>query len=113
MARHPAPVAACLVGVVLLSAMLVALPAGRRPFWSSDEARVALLARDALENGRWLVADLRDRQYLNKPQLTYWSVAVSSIPFGRVTEKSAAIPSVIASVAAVAGVIAIGRRLWG
>jgi 4-amino-4-deoxy-L-arabinose transferase-like glycosyltransferase len=113
MARHPWQVTACLGGVLLLAAVIAIIPAGRRPFWSSDEARVALLARDALENGRWLVADLRDRQYLNKPQLTYWSVAVSSIPFGRVTEKSAAIPSVIASIAAVAGVIAIGRRLWG
>src|SRR5262245_46606035 len=110
---HPWQVTACLGGVLLLAAVIAIIPAGRRPFWSSDEARVALLARDALENGRWLVADLRDRQYLNKPQLTYWSVAVSSIPFGRVTEKSAAIPSVIASIAAVAGVIAIGWRLWG
>ena len=100
-------------GVLLLAALLAIIPAGRRPFWSSDEARVALLARDALEHGRWLVADLRDRQYLNKPQLTYWSVALSSVPFGRVTEKSAAIPGVIASIAAVAGVIATGGRLWG
>jgi 4-amino-4-deoxy-L-arabinose transferase-like glycosyltransferase len=113
MARHPAPVAACLVGVVLLSAVLVAIPAGRRPFWSSDEARVALLARDALENGRWLVADLRHEEYLNKPQLTYWGVAVSSLPFGRVTETSAAIPGALASIAAVAGVIALGWRAWG
>jgi len=113
MARHPAPVAACLGGVLLLSALLVAIPAGRRPFWSSDEARVALLARDALENGRWLVADLRHEEYLNKPQLTYWGVALSSMPFGRVTETSAAIPGALASIAAVAGVIAIGWRIWG
>jgi len=113
MARHPAPVAACLAGVVLLSAVLVAIPAGRRPFWSSDEARVALLARDALENGRWLVADLRRDEYLNKPQLTFWGVVLSSLPFGRVTETSAAIPGALASIAAVAGVIAIGSRVWG
>ena len=113
MARHPAQVAACLGGVLLLSALLVAIPAGRRPFWSSDEARVALLARDALENGRWLVADLRGEEYLNKPQLTFWGVALSSLPFGRVTETSGAIPGAIASIAAVAGVIAIGWRTWG
>ena len=113
MARHPVPVAACLAGVVLLSALLVAIPAGRRPFWSSDEARVALLARDALEHGRWMVADLRDEEYLNKPQLTYWGVALTSLPFGRLTETSAAIPGALASIAAVAGVIAIGSRIWG
>ena len=113
MARHAAPVAACLGGVLLLSALLVAIPAGRRPFWSSDEARVALLARDALEHGRWLVADLRGEEYLNKPQLTYWLVALSSKPFGRLTETSAAIPGALASIAAVAGVIALGWRMWG
>jgi 4-amino-4-deoxy-L-arabinose transferase-like glycosyltransferase len=113
MARHPAQVAACLGGVLLLAVVLVAIPAGRRPFWSSDEARVALLARDALEHGRWLVANLRTEEYLNKPQLTYWSVALSSMPFGRVTETSAAIPGALASIAAVAGVIAIGWRMWG
>jgi 4-amino-4-deoxy-L-arabinose transferase-like glycosyltransferase len=113
MARHRALVAVCLGGVLVLSALLVAIPAGRRPFWASDEARVALLARDAVEHGRWLVADVRGEPYLNKPQLTFWGVALSSVPLGHVTEMSAAIPGVLASVAAVAGVIAIGWRLGG
>jgi 4-amino-4-deoxy-L-arabinose transferase-like glycosyltransferase len=112
MPRHRAAVIACLA-VLLLSALLVAIPAGRRPFWASDEGRVALLARDALEHGRWWVADLRGEPYLNKPQLTFWGVALSSVPFGRLTETSAAIPGVLTSVAAVAGVIAIGWRIWG
>ena len=112
MARHQWPVAACIGTVVVLSAVLAGLPAGRRPFWSSDEARFALLAQDALEHGRWLVAEIRGRDYLNKPQLFFWLVAIVSAPFGRVTEFSAAIPSVVASVAAVGGVIAIGWRLW-
>src|SRR2546425_2135661 len=50
---------ACILGVLVLSVMIVATPAGRRPFWSSDEARFALLAQDALDHGRWLVAELR------------------------------------------------------
>lgn len=105
--------AACVGGVLLLSALLVAIPAGRRPFWSSDEARFALLAQDALEHGRWLVAEIRGRDYLNKPQLFFWLVAIAALPFGRVTELSAAIPGAIASIAAVAGVIALGWRVWG
>jgi 4-amino-4-deoxy-L-arabinose transferase-like glycosyltransferase len=113
MARHPWHAVACIAGVIVLTAVLAAIPAGRRPFWSSDEARVALLARSALEEGRWLVAELRGQDYLNKPQLFYWSVALASLPFGRVTESSAAIPPILAATAAVAGVIAIGWRLWG
>src|SRR2546425_4548078 len=93
--------------------MIVATPAGRRPLWSSDEARFPLLAQDALDHGRWLVAELRGQHYLNKPQLFFWAVAAAAVPFGRVTEVSASIPALVSSVAGVAGVIAVGRLLWG
>src|SRR5205809_3489059 len=104
---------ASILGVLVLSAMIIATPAGRRPFWSSDEARFALLAQDVVDHGRWLVAELRGRYYLNKPQLFFWAVAAAALPFGRVTEASAAIPALVSSVAGVAGVIAVGRLLWG
>jgi len=108
--RRPAAWAA---GVLLLALLTALIPAGRRPFWSSDEARFALLARDVLDSGRWVVAQVRGEPYLNKPQLFFWTVAVVSAPLGRVSELSAAIPAVLASVASVAGVVAIGRLLWG
>src|SRR2546422_9271484 len=90
---------ACILGVLVLSVMIVATPAGRRPFWSSDEARFALLAQDALDHGRWLVAELRGQHYLNKPQLFFWAVAAAAVPLGRVTGGSAAIPALVSSVA--------------
>lgn len=105
--------AAWLLGVLVLSAIVITVPAGRRPFWSSDEARYALVGQDVLERGQWLVAQLRDQPYLNKPQLFFWTVAVVSMPFGRVSEATAAIPPVIASLVGVIGVIAIGHLLWG
>jgi 4-amino-4-deoxy-L-arabinose transferase-like glycosyltransferase len=100
-------------GVLLLAVVVFAVPAGRRPFWSSDEARFAVLAQDILDHGRWLVPHLRGDLYLNKPQLYFWSVTVASLPVGRVTELTAAIPSVASAVATVAAVIAIGHLLWG
>ena len=66
-----------------------------------------------LDRGQWLVARLRDQPYLNKPQLFFWTVAVVSLPFGRVSEATAAIPPVVASLVGVIGVIAIGHLLWG
>jgi hypothetical protein len=99
--------------VLLLALVIAAIPAGRRPFWSSDEARVALLARDVLSHNDWLVAEIRGHPYLNKPQLFFWSVAAAALPFGRVTEMIAAIPALVSSLAGVAGVIAVGRLLWG
>ena len=104
---------ACAAGVLLLALLTALVPAGRRPFWSSDEARFALLAQDVLDHGHWVVAELRGQSYLNKPQLFFWAVAGVSWPFGRVTEWSAALPAVLSSVASTAGVIAVGRLLWG
>lgn len=100
-------------GVLLLAGILLAIPAGRRPFWSQDEARFALLARNIVTHGGWLVPELRGRPYLNKPQLYFWTIAVASLPGGRVTERTAAVPSVLSGIATVAAVVAIGRRLWG
>jgi 4-amino-4-deoxy-L-arabinose transferase-like glycosyltransferase len=93
--------------------LLSAIPAGRRPFWSQDEARFAVLARDMVEHGRWLVPEIRERPYLNKPQLYIWSIAALSLPGGRVTEHIAAVPSRLSAAATVGAVIAIGRLLWG
>src|SRR5256886_13910647 len=104
---------ASILGVLVLPAMLAAPPAGRRPFWSSDEARFALLAQDVLDHGRWLVAEIRGRYYLNKPQLFFWAVAATALPFGRVTEASAALPALVSSLCGVAGGIAAGRVAWG
>ncbi len=105
--------AACALGVLALAAVILLIPAGRRPIWSSDEARQALLGQDVLEHGRWLVPDLRGRPYMNKPQLFFWSIALASMPAGRVTEFTAAIPAVISALVGIAGVIAIGNLLWG
>ena len=101
------------LGVLVLALLVFGLPAGRRPFWSSDEARFALLAQDILDHGRWLVPHLRGELYLNKPQLYFWSIAALSLPGGRVTELTAAIPSVASAIATVGAVLAIGRLLWG
>lgn len=108
--RHPR---LALVVVLALAAVVFAAPVGRKPFWSSDEARFAVLAQDILDHGRWLVPELRGDLYLNKPQLYFWSIALVSLPGGRVTELTAAVPSVVSALATLGAVAAIGRLLWG
>jgi 4-amino-4-deoxy-L-arabinose transferase-like glycosyltransferase len=102
-----------LAAVLAFAALVVGLPAGRAPLWDPNEARYMLLARDILDRGRWLIPDLRGEPYLNKPQLFFWSVAVASLPGGEVTERTAALPAVLSSIATVAAVFAIGARIWG
>src|SRR2546425_12590969 len=104
---------ACILGVLVLSVMIVATPAGRRPFWSSDEARFALLAQDALDHGRWLVAELRGQHYLNKPQLFFWAVAAAAVPLCRAAEGRARVPAPGPPVPRAAGATARRRLLAG
>ncbi len=101
--------------VVLLSAAAIvyAMPIGPRPIWNQDEARVVLLAEDTLRHGLRLPARVRDAPYLNKPPLFFWSVALAALPAGRASDRDAPIPSVVAAVATLLGVFAIGRRLSG
>lgn len=92
--------------------MVYVLPVGRRPLVNQDEARFALLAREAVEFHHWLLPRVRGVIYLNKPPLFFWTVAVLAKPFGVVNETTAPLASVLAALAALLAVIAIGRRLW-
>ena len=102
-----------LVGLFALTLLILVIPAGRRVIWGGNEARYPLLAQDILDHRHWLVPELRGQLYLYKPQLYFWTIAVASLPTGRVSELSAAIPSVLSALAAVAAVVAIGTLLWG
>jgi len=89
------------------------LPSGSRQLWSQDEARMALVAADALRHGGRLPAQVRDQPYLNKPPLFFWSVALVAWPRGHVSDRDAPIPSVASALAMLLGVFALGRRLSG
>lgn len=91
---------------------MYALPVGRRPILNQDEARFALLAREAVEFHHWLLPRVRGVIYLNKPPLYFWTVAALAKPFGVVNEATAPLASVLAALAALLAVIALGRRLW-
>ncbi len=93
--------------------MVYALPVGRRPLANQDEARFALLAREAVESHHWLLPRVRGVIYLNKPPLYFWTVAVLAKPFGVVNDTTAPLASVLAALAALLAVIALGGRLWG
>jgi len=101
------------VALLSAAAIVYALPVGPRPIWSQDEARVVLLAEDTLRHGFRLPARVREAPYLNKPPLFFWSVALAALPAGRASDREAPIPSVVAALATLIGVFAIGRRLSG
>ena len=102
-----------LLALLGAAALVYALPIGPRPIWNRDEARAALLAQDTLRHGLRLPARVRDEPYLNKPPLFFWIVGLAAWPSGRVSDREASIPSVVSALAALLGVFAIGRRLFG
>jgi 4-amino-4-deoxy-L-arabinose transferase-like glycosyltransferase len=101
------------VAILVASAVVFALPLGRRPLDNQDEARYALLARKAVEHGYWILPRVRDEVYLNKPPLYFWTVAVFALPWGVVTDANAPIASVVSALVGLLAVFAIGRLLWG
>jgi 4-amino-4-deoxy-L-arabinose transferase-like glycosyltransferase len=110
---RPLVTAAILLAMLVAAGAIFALPLGVRPLYNQDEARFALLAREALDHGRWVLPRVRDAVYLNKPPLYFWTVAAVSAPAGQVTDATAPIVSVLAALVAMLGVFEIGRRLWG
>jgi 4-amino-4-deoxy-L-arabinose transferase-like glycosyltransferase len=102
-----------LMALLCTAATVYAMPVGRRPIVLQDEARVMLLAEDTLRHGFRLPARVREVPYLNKPPLFFWSVALAALPAGRASDRSAPIPSIVAALAALLGVFAIGRKISG
>src|SRR5438477_3878220 len=95
-----------------VGALLLFFDVGARVLASNDEARFAVLARDILRHGTWLLPWLGDTPYLNKPPLVAWLIALVSWPAGVVTQSTAVWPSLLAALGVVLVTWWIGRRVW-
>jgi 4-amino-4-deoxy-L-arabinose transferase-like glycosyltransferase len=93
--------------------LLLFFDVGARVLATNDEARFAVLARDILGHGTWLLPRLGDTPYLNKPPLVAWLIALASWPLGGVTQSTAIWPSLAAALGLTLVTWWLGRRLWG
>jgi 4-amino-4-deoxy-L-arabinose transferase-like glycosyltransferase len=75
------------LAVLAFAVVVLMIPIGRAPIWEPNDARWVLLARDMVEHSHWLVPEIRGvpNEGLYKPQLYAWSIALASLPSGRVT----------------------------
>lgn len=128
---HPHPIAVPLadvslydrhlLGVIILVAYasltcMIGIRGG--PTLGDHEAINALAARDAVENGRWLIPHPGDEPRVRKTPLGIWAIAATStiIPAesGRkVTEFTARLPSAVAGLITVLAVYWLGAMLLG
>ena len=99
--------------IAFLAAVLTVPRLGHRQIVGSHEAVFPIVARDIVERGAWMGAELRGLPYRNKPPLYPWAIAALSWPAGRVTEITARVPVILAAIGSVVGTFLLGARLFG
>jgi 4-amino-4-deoxy-L-arabinose transferase-like glycosyltransferase len=99
--------------VALVAALLILPRLSHRQIVGSHEAVYPVVARDMLERGVWLDAQLRGDPYRYKPPLYPWAIALASWPGGAVTLTTARIPGALSAIGAVVATFLLGTRLFG
>jgi len=102
----------------VLCVLLVALPLllvrlGAKDAWEASEGRPLQSAREMRAQGDWLVQYTNGEVDLTKPPLYAWLTALSFRATGEESELAGRLPSVLAALGVLAGVVALGRRAGG
>lgn len=100
-----------LAALVCLSALVLGAGLSIRPLWG-PEGRWAVIVREMLQSGNYLLPTVNGVVYFEKPLLSYWAI----LPFtwvGGLNEAMLRMPSVLSGVGTVLITFFIGRRLFG
>lgn len=100
-----------LLWLFALALLLIATGIGLRDPWPPDEPRFALVARDMVATGDWLLPRVGGEAYADKPPLFFWLLA-SGIEATHSLRIAFLLPSFLAAFGCVALVYDLGRRLW-
>src|SRR5437868_1650382 len=96
--------------LILLCWFLFFYRLGARDLWSSHEGRAAQDAQTILDDGRWGLLRLYDRQVeLQKPPLYYWLIAAAArLRGGPVDAWAVRLPSALSALVCAVAVAAVG-----
>lgn len=98
------------IAVVALAGLLLLWFLGGHDLWAPDEPYFAEGAREMLVDGEWVVPHVNGEVTTDKPPLFFWSIAVASMPGGRVTPWTARLPSALAAIVTLLLVLRLARR---
>jgi len=98
-----------LTGTCLL---LFLLKTGSLPLADPEEARCALVVRDMLQGGHWLVPHLQGKPYFDKPAPFFWLAAAATRLTGS-AELGGRLIAALAALLAVLVTYAFARRVFG
>jgi len=94
------------------AAVVLAAGIGLRDPWPADEPRFALIARDMVESGNWLLPRVGGVLYPDKPPLFFWAVAAFYAITGSI-RVALLLPGFVAGLGVLWLVTDLARRLWG
>lgn len=94
-----------------LGLLLIATGIGLRDPWPADEPRFALVVRDMVATGDWLLPRVGGDVYADKPPLFFWLMGLALLATGSL-RLAFLLPSLLAGLACVLLVYDLGRRLW-
>jgi 4-amino-4-deoxy-L-arabinose transferase-like glycosyltransferase len=100
-----------LLWLLALTLLLIATGIGLRDPWPADEPRFALVARDMVATGDWLLPRVGGQPYPDKPPLFFWLIALC-LEATHSLRIAFLLPSLLAAFGCVALVYDLGRRLW-
>ncbi len=100
-------------GLIAAWALLVLVPLPIRDVMPPDEPRFAHQSQSMKASGEWIVPYIGDAKNVDKPPVLFWSVALASLPFDRVTAATSRVPSALAALVVLLLTARMGRRLWG
>ena len=107
------------VALALSAFVVYILPSPWRPLSETSEARIAVVAREMLRSGDWVLPQLGERSRLKKPPLPYWLVASAAWLLGSdgsgrgVTEQATVLPSAVFGALCVFLVATFGAQAFG
>ncbi len=101
-----------LLFLLLIAFVVLAAGLGLRAPWPPDEPRFALIARDMVEHGQWLIPRVGGVLYPDKPPLFFWTVALFYAVTGSI-DVALLLPGLLAGLVVTFLVADLGRWLWG
>lgn len=104
------------IGAGVLCVLLYAPPAARTPFFTKGEPREALVVRNMVEDGDWLLpkrASANGWTIASKPPFFHWLGAAASKIAGATTEWTVRLPSLLLATIAVLLVGVVARETFG
>jgi len=97
--------------LLILGLLVMGAGLGMRDPWPADEPRFALIGREMVESGRWLIPHRAGEPYPDKPPVFFWMIAAAYAVTGSV-RIAFLLPSLLAGLATLALVHDLARRLW-